>query len=68
MSLDPDVKITRQVEDNKYDLAGNRNAFVRVEFFVGPHGPFVERFDRDTFTSAIRDEKIMRFAREVRTP
>jgi hypothetical protein len=66
--LDADIKITKQVEDSTYDQDGSRTAFVRVEFFVGKHGPFVERVARDGFTQSSRDDKLNAFAREVRTP
>ena len=66
--LDQDVTIIRQQEDNRYDERGQRIAFVRIEFKVGTDGPFVERIDRDTYTASARDEKLNRFAREVRAP
>lgn len=66
--LEPDVTITRQIEDARYDQDGSTRYIVRVEFMVGKHGPFVERFDRPTFTAQGRDDKLNAFAREVRTP
>lgn len=65
--LQDDVIITKQVEDARYALDGTRSAFIRVEFFVGKHGPFVERFPKDTYSAASRDEKLTAFAYEVRT-
>lgn len=65
--LADDVKITKQVEDARYALDGTRTAFVRVEFFVGKHGPFVERFEKDTFTADTRDAKLNAWADQVRT-
>lgn len=65
--LDDDIKITKQVEDSRYGQDGARTAFIRVEFFVGKHGPFVERFEKDAFTADARDLKLTTFAREVRT-
>ncbi|OLB84951.1 MAG: hypothetical protein AUI15_33820 [Actinobacteria bacterium 13_2_20CM_2_66_6] len=66
--LDPDIRITKQVEDSTYALDGTRTSHIRVEFFVGKHGPFVERVDRDGFTQDKRDAILTAFAREVRTP
>lgn len=65
--LDADIKITRQIEDARFDQDGTTHYHVRVEFMVGKHGPFVERFDRPTFTAQTRDDKLTAFAREVRT-
>jgi hypothetical protein len=65
--LAEDVKITKQVEDSRYGLDGTRTAFIRVEFFVGKHGPFVERFEKETFTADVRDAKLCAFADQVRT-
>ena len=66
--LDPDIRITKQVEDSSYALDGTRTSHIHIEFFVGKHGPFVERVDRDGFTQDTRDTKLNAFAREVRTP
>jgi hypothetical protein len=65
--LDDDVKVTKQVEDARYAQDGTRTAFIRVEFFVGQHGPFVERFEKADYTAVTRDGKLNAFAREVRT-
>jgi hypothetical protein len=66
--LDQDVKIARQIEDARFDQDGTTHYIIRVDFTVGKHGPFTERFDRATFTAQIRDDKLNAFAREVRTP
>lgn len=65
--LEPGITITKQVEDSRYDIDGTRSAFIRVEFFVGKHGPFVDRFPKEGFSAAVRDDKLNTFAREVRT-
>ncbi|PYQ92471.1 MAG: hypothetical protein DMG02_01340 [Acidobacteria bacterium] len=64
---EPDIQITSIVEDNRYDRDGQRTSFIRVTFFVGKHGPFTERFEKDAYTALVRDEKLNAFAREVRT-
>lgn len=65
MSLDSAITIVRQVEDNTYDAAGKRSAFVRVEYMVGSDGPFVERIPKDQYTADERDRKLNDFARHV---
>ncbi len=65
--LEFDVKVTRQMEDARWDATGRSRPIIRVEFMVGDHGPFVERFDKDGFSADVRDQKLNAFAREVRT-
>lgn len=64
--LDNDVKITKQVEDARYDETEQRIAIIRIEFKVGTAGPFVERMDKREFTREKRDEILNRFAAQVR--
>jgi len=66
--LDPDVQITRQTEDGQWLPDGTRRVDIRVEFFVGKHGPFSVRVAKDGFTQYKRDDAVMALAREVRTP
>lgn len=61
-----DISIVRQTEDRKLDAVGQAVPFIRVEFKVGNHGPFVEKFDKATFTGDIRDRRLNEFAREIR--
>jgi hypothetical protein len=65
--LADDIEITKQVEDSRYGRDGARTAYIRVEFVVGKHGPFVERFDKSTFTADARDAKLNEFGTMVRT-
>lgn len=65
--LDADVKVTRTQEDRRIDTLGKITNIIRVEFMVGAHGPFVERFDKDVYSAIVRDQKLNDFAREVRT-
>lgn len=65
-SLDTDIKVQQQIEDATM-VDGERVAVVRVTFMVGRHGPFFERFPKDTYTADARNERLNRFAREVRT-
>lgn len=65
--LEPDIAIVNIVEDSRYDDQNQRHALIRVEFRVGRNGPFVERFDKDTFSADVRDTKLNAFAAHVRT-
>lgn len=65
--LDPDITVIRSVEDSRYKLDGTRDPYIRIEFMVGPHGPFTERFPKDGYNAFVRDEKLNAWAREVRT-
>jgi hypothetical protein len=65
--LDPDIDIITSVEDTRYQRDGTRTAIIRVEFMVGKHGPFTERFPKDSYSAFVRDDKLNGFAREVRT-
>lgn len=65
--LDQDIKVSRQVEDARWLDGQRREAIIRVEFKVGDHGPFVERFPKEGYTASVRDERLNTFAREVRT-
>lgn len=66
MSLDADIRVTKQMEDATY-IDDKRISTIRVEFRVGTHGPFVERFAKEEFTAEARDRKLNAFAREIRT-
>lgn len=59
------VRITRQLEDARFSTDGKMSAIIRVEFMVGDHGPFVERFPKDGFTGQSRDDRLNAFAREI---
>lgn len=65
--LDNGIKVIRTVEDAKYKIDGTRESIIRVEYMVDNHGPFVERFPKDSYTAITRDQKLNDFAREVRT-
>lgn len=65
--LDPDIKIVNVAEDTRFDRDnGSRFAIIRVTYRVGDHGPFVERFEKDTYSMEVRDAKLNAFAGEVR--
>lgn len=64
--LQPDVTIVKTTETRKYALDGTSKAYLRVEFMVGKHGPFVENIEKDGFTALGRDERLNAFAEQVR--
>jgi hypothetical protein len=66
--LPDDVKINRITQDAKMNNDGTAVTQIRVDFSVGKHGPFSERFPKETYSAAARDEKLTQFANEVRTP
>jgi hypothetical protein len=45
--LEPDIEITNQAEDRRWNRDNTSTVFVRVTYYVGTHGPFVEKFDKD---------------------
>jgi hypothetical protein len=65
--LDKDIQVIRQAQDAAMDRDGSTTRFIRVDFYVGKHGPFTEKFPRDNFTAQVRDDKLNAFGREVRT-
>lgn len=64
--LPDDVVITRQTQDATWNQDGTSTPIIRVEFLVGKHGPFVEKFKKDDYTGLARDAKLTAFAMEVR--
>jgi hypothetical protein len=64
--LDDDVKLVRVNEERIYDATLTPTVSVRVEFMVGKHGPFVEKFPKADYTALQRDDRLNAFAREVR--
>lgn len=64
--LTPGIVISKMVEDAVYDRDLVRQTFIRIEFYVDKHGPFVERIPKDQFTAATRDQKLNDFAIHVR--
>jgi hypothetical protein len=64
--LEPDIEIAKISEETQYNKDFSRTGYIRVEFHVGKHGPFVQRFQKDGFTADIRDQGLNAFAQEVR--
>lgn len=64
--LDDGIVITRITEQRTYGPDLTADVAMRVEFMVGKHGPFVEKFPKGSYTAATRDYKLNDFAREVR--
>ena len=64
--LDSDISLVRVSRAPDYAPDGTVTEYLRVEFMVGKHGPFVERFLRDGYSAMARDQRLNDFAREVR--
>ncbi len=61
-----DITIVRQDEETKFGDDGKIVEQIRITFKVGSDGPFVRRFDKDTFTATAARLKLEEFARELR--
>jgi len=64
--LDPDIVLVRVSRAPDYQPDGTVTEYIRVEFMVAKHGPFVERFTRADYSAMTRDLTLNAFAREVR--
>jgi hypothetical protein len=64
--LDADIDITNQSEDRRWNRDNTSTPFVRVTYFVGTHGPFVEKFDKVDDWHVQRDAKLNAEAAKVR--
>lgn len=64
--LNEGIVVTRITEDRTIDDQGKGVPFLRVEFKVDRHGPFVEKFDKASYTADVRDARLNAFALEVR--
>jgi membrane-bound lytic murein transglycosylase MltF len=61
-----DVMIVRTSEETTFDDMGKMVPKVRVEFKVGPDGPFLKYFPRDGFNALNAKLELEAFARELR--
>jgi hypothetical protein len=59
------VKISRIVEEVFPDATGKLARMLRVEFMVGEHGPFTERFPAEMTTGAQIRQKLDQFAQQI---
>lgn len=41
--------------------------YKRFDFFIGKHGPFIERFERETFTDAQLADRVRALQTTIRT-
>ena len=65
MDGDHTVHIIHIGEESAFDSNNMPDAFIRVEFKVGSHGPFVERFRKKSYdTNAVR-AKLDQFAQSL---
>lgn len=59
------VKILRFSEETTATPQGERATFVRVDFNVGTHGPFTERFDKRTYDPVKVNSALNEFAAKL---
>lgn len=64
--LSPDIEVTSQIEDARYNRDRSVTRYVRVEFFVGKHGPFRVEVPVEAVQNGERDTYIENYARNVR--
>jgi hypothetical protein len=65
--LADDIKIVQITEQRNYDDTLQPQVFIRVEFKVARHGPFVEKFPKADYTVDVRDARLNTFGESVRT-
>lgn len=65
--VDLTVEIVRMRDENPYQRDGTILHQKAVDFFIGKFGPFTERFDRDTFSDAVVQERIGALKRTLET-
>jgi hypothetical protein len=66
VKLDDDIRIIRVQQDARFSEQGKSVPDIRVEFMVGDHGPFSERFEKAGYTADKRNERLNTFAEEIR--
>jgi hypothetical protein len=66
MPLDADIEVTRQIEDRTYGRDNIAQPFIRVEFWVGKHGPFTEKIEKTDTWDEERDRRVNAAAAKVR--
>jgi len=64
--LSPDIVITHQVEDARYERDRSVYRYVRLEYYVGKFGPFRLEISKDDFDAGRRDELVDAAARNAR--
>lgn len=56
--LQPDIEITSQIEDSRYNRDGSVYRYMRVQYYVGKLGPFRLEVSRDDASAGRRDELV----------
>ncbi len=59
------IIVTKVSEEPSFDNLGRAHAFIRVDFNVGDHGPFTERFPKETYDAAVVRAKLEQFANSL---
>jgi hypothetical protein len=58
-------RVTRVTEVAEFDDRGRVHPMMRVEFYVGSHGPFTEKFSKDQFDENAVRAKLGDFVRRL---
>lgn len=59
------VRVTRISEEMGLDEGRMPRPYIRVEFMVGDHGPFVHRFPKDQFQPELARAHLEQFGRDL---
>jgi hypothetical protein len=58
-------KVTKISQENGLDSHGMVKPYFRVDFTVGPHGPFSERFEFDKFDAQSVRSKLQDYVTKI---
>jgi len=62
------IKVIRVIDEQTIDANNGKPVQqVRVDFMVGNHGPFIERFPKETFDPSIVNAKLADFKSKLDT-
>lgn len=65
--LNAGIEVTQQIEDSRYQRDRTVYRYVRVEYYVGKHGPFRLELSREDIDAGRRDELVNADAEKFRT-
>lgn len=59
------IKILKISQEQDLTAPGPPRFYIRVDFNVGDHGPFTERFPKETFDTNSANAALLAFAQKV---
>lgn len=59
------ITVRKIAEEQALDANNKSVTMIRVEFMVGDHGPFTERFTRAEFDGNVAKQKLQAFATQL---